>query len=700
MKKNILSLLLLAIVSVSVAQEWTWMKGTDTLTRPGIYGTMGVSSPSNNPGSRHGAATWVDNSGNLWLFGGEGVTTNTVLCWLNDLWKYDVITNEWTWVRGTNLPNQNGTYGTKGVPAPGNNPGAREFMMSWTDASGNFWLFGGDGFPASGAIGRLNDLWRYNPTTNEWTWMHGANVIGQNGIYGTQGISAPANTPGARFGSAKWVDATGNLWLCAGYGFPASGLAANLNDLWKYNIASNEWTWMNGLNTGNQYGIYGTKGVAAPGNYPGAREFPVGWTDKNGDLWFFGGGGYPAAGSQGLLQDLWKYTITSNTWTWMNGSNLINVGGVYNSINVASPNTLPGGRYASAAWTDQIGNLWLFGGTGYTNLPFPGRLNDMFMYNISTGEWSWEHGNPANDPNGIYGIQTVSAPFTTPGGRYYNTWWAQSNGKFWLFGGLGLGANGNSQNNLNDLWKFSASCAPVNLTATSALSTCEGNTVSLLASTSNTAVLTWYGPSSSTTSIGTGSVLTTPTLSSAGTGTTYVYQVEANACPVRTSITITVNPTPTVSIFTDNPLICAGTTLTLTANGATSYTWNTSATSNFISVSPSVTTVYSVTATDANGCIGTALLTQSVSLCTGISTANVPAWETAVIPNPNSGNFVVSSTVDGATFYLFNALGQLVVTQRVNKGDNPVQLNLAKGIYYYRLKDKANTLQNGKMLVD
>ncbi|HRD39199.1 MAG TPA: kelch repeat-containing protein, partial [Bacteroidia bacterium] len=106
MKKLIFFLSILFISKSIQAQEWTWMKGTDTLTKPGIYGTMGVASPSNNPGARHGAATWVDNNGDLWLFGGEGVTTNTVLCWLNDLWKYTVSTGNWTWMGGTNLPNQ------------------------------------------------------------------------------------------------------------------------------------------------------------------------------------------------------------------------------------------------------------------------------------------------------------------------------------------------------------------------------------------------------------------------------------------------------------------------------------------------------------------------------------------------------------------------------------------------------------------
>ena len=51
---------------------------------------------------------------------------------------------------GSERGGQSGTYGTKGVAAPGNVPGAREGAVSWTDASGNLWLFGGDGYAASG----------------------------------------------------------------------------------------------------------------------------------------------------------------------------------------------------------------------------------------------------------------------------------------------------------------------------------------------------------------------------------------------------------------------------------------------------------------------------------------------------------------------------------------------------------------------
>ena len=70
---------------------------------------------------------------------------------------------------GSNTRNQPGVYGTKGVPAAGNVPGSRDSAVSWTDASGNLWFFGGLGFDANGQRGDLNDLWKYDPTPTTLT---------------------------------------------------------------------------------------------------------------------------------------------------------------------------------------------------------------------------------------------------------------------------------------------------------------------------------------------------------------------------------------------------------------------------------------------------------------------------------------------------------------------------------------------------
>ena len=53
---------------------------------------------------------------------------------------------------GSNIPNARGVYGTLGVPAAPNIPGGRTNAVSWTDNSGNFWLFGGQGWMRTGGV--------------------------------------------------------------------------------------------------------------------------------------------------------------------------------------------------------------------------------------------------------------------------------------------------------------------------------------------------------------------------------------------------------------------------------------------------------------------------------------------------------------------------------------------------------------------
>jgi len=88
------------------------VSGANTIRQAGIYGTQGTADPSNVPGGRQFAVSWTDKSGNLWLFGGNGV--DAIVGYLNDLWKFDG--TNWTWVKGSTNGNAGGVYGTQGVP--------------------------------------------------------------------------------------------------------------------------------------------------------------------------------------------------------------------------------------------------------------------------------------------------------------------------------------------------------------------------------------------------------------------------------------------------------------------------------------------------------------------------------------------------------------------------------------------------------
>ncbi len=445
------------LFSLSVVAGWTWEGGSEITNVTGTYGTLGAPASGNIPGARSGSISWVDASGNLWLFGGTGLSTSSGTGSLNDLWKYDIQTGLWTWVSGSNTKNARGTYGTLGTPASGNIPGARKDSISWTDASGNLWLFGGNGLVPSGAAiaGPLNDLWKYDIQTGFWTWVGGSNTKNATGTYGTLGTPASGNIPGARSGSISWADASGNLWLFGGNGIgSSSGSANDLNDLWKYDIQTGFWTWVGGSNTTQANGIYGTLGTPAPGNIPGARNFSISWADASGNLWLFGGNGFDSSSSfASQLNDLWKYDIQTGFWTWVGGSDTGDATSTYGTLGTPASGNIPGARNSSISWADASGNLWLFGGLGFDSDNLLGDLNDLWKYDIQTGFWTWVGGSNLKNVPGTYGTLGTPAPSNIPGARERSISWADTSGNLWLFGGNGYDSASN-EGFLNDLWKY------------------------------------------------------------------------------------------------------------------------------------------------------------------------------------------------------------------------------------------------------
>jgi N-acetylneuraminic acid mutarotase len=427
----------------------TWMKGDNTIDQVGIYGTKGQAAVANKPGSRDFSATWKDNNGHLWLFGGYGYDGN-VLGYLNDLWKYNPATNQWTWIKGDSIIGQFGVDGMQGAANIANKPGALSASSSWTDNNGNFWLFGGFGY-TNNDFGFLNDLWKYNPASNQWAWIKGDGTIDQAGIYGMRGIANTVNKPGARYGSRTWTDGSGNLWLFGGFGLGGNSTQGMLNDLWKYDRVNNQWTWVNGDDVVDQPGVYGQKGIAATTNKPGARYVSVSWKDNNDNLWLFGGNGFDR-NTSGSLNDLWKYNLAANKWTWINGDSSVNQNGVYGVQGMADAANKPGARYVSVSWTDVTGNLWLFGGYGYA-AGNEGYLNDLWKFNSSTDKWTWIKGDDRIDQVGVYGTQGVLSSFNKSGSRTSCVSWSVGNDELWLFGGYGFDTN--TSGILNDLWKIS-----------------------------------------------------------------------------------------------------------------------------------------------------------------------------------------------------------------------------------------------------
>ena len=348
-----------------ITSMWTWMQGPGTLNQPAVFGTLGVPSPLNTPGARgFGIATWVGSDGNLWMYGGASFTTSG----FTNMWTYTIATNEWTWMGDYSyVPN----HGQLQVPSASNSPGDRsEMVATWTDNDGNFWFFGGQG-----GNGSYEDMWKFDPDTNEWTWMNGDSTSGFNvQTFGTvQGQFDITNSPGKRNIYSHWKDLDGHFWIFGG-GNPYFHL---FGDLWEYDPAINEWAWIGGDTVGYTTGNFSFHCDTDTLDLPRAvSENRACWTDHAGNFWMMSG---EFNSSYNSINDLWVYVPWRKDWVWMKGNNTINPVGVFGTQGISDPANIPGGRFGTGNWMDNDCNLWLFGGAKNSGTGF-GYLNDLWKY--------------------------------------------------------------------------------------------------------------------------------------------------------------------------------------------------------------------------------------------------------------------------------------------------------------------------------
>ncbi len=168
---------------------------------------------------------------------------------------------------------------------------------------------------------------------------------------------------------------------------------------------------------------------------------------------------------------------------------------------------------------------------------------------------------------------------------------------------------------------------------------CNGQSVGLTASGN-------AGPFSWTASTGTppgpsGNVTVTPT-----TTTTYTLLAGTGACTAQAVATVSISPTLTITISPSSPSVCLGSGTTLTAGGATSYTWAPGfSTGSTLSVTPTSNTTYTVIG--SNGiCVNSATSTVSVITLTTTVSSSSTYYCFGVSP--------VSLTGSGATNYTWS----------------------------------------------
>jgi hypothetical protein len=216
------------------------------------------------------------------------------------------------------------------------------------------------------------------------------------------------------------------------------------------------------------------------------------------------------------------------------------------------------------------------------------------------------------------------------------------------------------------------------LTLTSNTAICSGSSIDLTASGPTS--YTWSHNNSHFNSIN-----VTPSVTS-------TYQVSGKDnknCMHSGAVTVTVNPNPVVNVNATHTSICVGETATLTANGATTYSWGAAGAGASIMVIPTlgINYIYAVTGTDTKGCMSTASFTLSGNKCVGVTEFSGLSGLN-VYPNPNTGNFVIELN-NGAekAIEISDVTGRMILSDKTTEASLSVDISgYANGVYYVKIE--------------
>ena len=131
---------------------------------------------------------------------------------------------------------------------------------------------------------------------------------------------------------------------------------------------------------------------------------------------------------------------------------------------------------------------------------------------------------------------------------------------------------------------------------------------------------------------------------------TYTVTSTLGSCSSSAEVTVTPNALPTIAV-SDAAICNGGAGTTLTASGGTSYAWTPATGLSATNVAnptanPSATTTYTITGTDANGCVNTT--TATVTVNNPVAITGQPANVVALLGSSN--DFTVTATATGVTY--------------------------------------------------
>jgi hypothetical protein len=162
-----------------------------------------------------------------------------------------------------------------------------------------------------------------------------------------------------------------------------------------------------------------------------------------------------------------------------------------------------------------------------------------------------------------------------------------------------------------------------------------------------------------------------------------------SSCSASTVITVNVLPLPAISVAGPDT-VCSGDLVVLNAQGGNLYAWNGVQGTSTYSLHAIANTVFTVTGTDQNGCSAKATHAVALEDCTGLNDLSADN-NVRVYPNPTTGRVQVILN-EPATVTMHDAAGKLILSERMEKGENMIDLSsYSTGIYLLRAQWREGT---------
>jgi uncharacterized repeat protein (TIGR01451 family) len=351
---------------------------------------------------------------------------------------------------------------------------------------------------------------------------------------------------------------------------------------------------------------------------------------------------------------------------------------------------------AGATYTWTVTNGTLGSGQGTSSITFTAGTTSPVSISVTASQNGCTAAGSASVAVGAFTPTITGTPSFCPGGSTTLTSSAAASYQ-WSLNGSPIGGATSQTYAANVAGNYT-------ITAASA-SGCSGTSAPFAVS-QNTASTPTITPSGPTTFCAGGSVTLTSSAATtyqwlingspigAANGQTYAPSASGNYSVTTTngsgcsatsaSVAVTINANPAVTI-TGPAAICAGGSATLDAGpGFVSYAWSTGATTQTINVSPSSSTTYSVTVTNANGC--TAGASKNVAISSGATTASITApssvtsgstGNTAFVPAAQTGS-AYNWTIANGTITSGNGTPSIVWTAG-NGGTATISVTITSG---------------------